>query len=490
MRRTNQLLATTVSFLVCGVCGRAQADNWTGLYLGAGGGFGMANHELDFSNGPLIPPPIAFDVNIDGLSGTGGLFTLGAGADYQINSKLLIGAFFDYDWTDINTEINASLSGLGGGVTANAQMDVENQWFLGGRIGYLATPKTLLFFSGGYMRVDISDLTFKVSAPGLGSLSGVLAGIGSFSGTFVGGGAEVKLTDAISIKAEYRYTNLGPEGVTLLPDLAPAINNFVTTKLDPTIQTARVTLNYRFGLGQSAAEPDVVSSADDGLTSSWTGFYIGAGGGYAMASHELDFSNGPLIPPPIAFDVNLDGLSGKGGLFTLGAGADYQINNKLLVGAFFDYDWTDINTEINASITGFGGGVTANAEFEVENQWSIGGRIGYLPDPRTLLFISAGYTRVDISDIIFSVTAPGLGSLSGVLASVGNFSGTFIGGGAEIRLTDALSIKGEYRYTNLGSESVTLLPDLAPAINDFVSTSLDPTIQTARVSLNYRFNVK
>jgi outer membrane immunogenic protein len=45
----------------------------------------------------------------------------------------------------------------------------------------------------------------------------------------------------------------------------------------------------------------------------------------------------------------------------------------------------------------------------------------------------------------------------------------------------------EYRYLDLGSENVTLLPSSAPEINEFVSTKFDPTIQVGRVSINYRF---
>ena len=85
-------------------------------------------------------------------------------------------------------------------------------------------------------------------------------------------------------------------------------------------------------------------------------------------------------------------------------------------------------------------------------------------------------------------SATGLGSINGVIASVGDLLGTFLGAGAEIKLTDAISIKGEYRYSNLESEDVTLLPGLAPGIDSLVSTELDPAIQTARVTLNYRFN--
>ena len=47
------------------------------------------------------------------------------------------------------------------------------------------------------------------------------------------------------------------------------------------------------------------------------------------------------------------------------------------------------------------------------------------------------------------------------LASVGDFDGYFIGGGAEMKITKAISIKGEYRYTDLNSEVITLLPGTA-----------------------------
>lgn len=466
--------------------GAAQAESWTGVYGSVGGGFAMANHELDFSNGPLVPPPPGFNVNLDGLGGEGGFFTVGVGADYQLNSRLVIGAFFDYDWLDVNTEISAALTGFGGSAGASAEFGIEDQWFIGGRFGYLASPGTLLFVSAGYTEVSVSDMTFNVSATGLGSINGVLASVDDLSGYFIGGGAEIRLTGALTVKGEYRYTNLDAEDVTLLPTLAPAINGLVSTKLDPTIQTARLSLNYRLGLDHSGSGADAeVAYVPQG---SWTGIYAGIGGGFAMANHELDFRNGPLAPPPPAFNVNLDGLGGDGSLLTLAVGADYQIHPMFLVGAFFDYDVMDVETEISGSLTGFGGTAKASAKIGVDDQWSIGGRIGYLPSPNTLLFASLGYTEVSVSDMTFTASATGLGSISGVLASVGDLSGYFIGGGAEIRLTDALSLKGEYRYTYLDAEPVTLLPTLAPGINDFVSTELDPSIQSARLSLNYRFN--
>ena len=162
---------------------------------------------------------------------------------------------------------------------------MEDVWSVGGRLGYLATPSTLLFFSAGYSRADISDLT--LSASGLGGFGGLtLASVGDFDGYFIGGGAEVKLTKSISIKGEYRYTDFDDETITLLPGtpFAGFVNNVVTTKLDPDIQTARVALTYRFGLGAAGVDEPVAEATSSG---SWSQFYIGAGGGSTFGNNEL-----------------------------------------------------------------------------------------------------------------------------------------------------------------------------------------------------------
>ena len=90
--------------------------------------------------------------------------------------------------------------------------------------------------------------------------------------------------DGFSLKAEYRYTSLQAEGVKLGFD--PAIS--LTTTLKPTIQTARVSLNYRFGDGKQ--EP--VDNSIPPVTSSWTGVYMGLGGGYGVADTRISAGDG------------------------------------------------------------------------------------------------------------------------------------------------------------------------------------------------------
>jgi outer membrane immunogenic protein len=121
---------------------------------------------------------------------------------------------------------------------------------VGGRLGCLMTPDTLLFGSAGYANAGLDDTNLRAGLDFGGqnviSESTVLFGSKRFSGVFVGGGAETRINDSLSLKTEYRYLDLGSENMTLLPSIAPEINEFVSTKFDPTIQMGRVSINYRF----------------------------------------------------------------------------------------------------------------------------------------------------------------------------------------------------------------------------------------------------
>jgi opacity protein-like surface antigen len=70
---------------------------------------------------------------------------------------------------------------------------------------------------------------------------------------------------------------------------------------------------------------------------------------------------------------------------------------------------------------------------------------------------------------------------------VPNLSGGFVGVGAETRITEHISLKGEYRYTDFGSGAVTLPTIDGNNLNDFVSVHVAPSMQEGRASINYRF---
>jgi len=240
---------------------------------------------------------------------------------------------------------------------------------------------------------------------------------------------------------------------------------------------------------------------------SWTGFYIGIGGGFGMAHNEVDVAGTAfgmshdegegegedevvVEVPRTDFGANIDGFGSQSGLFTMNIGADYQVSRNFVVGAFFDYDWTEMQFSVSAAASNsFGGNVAINIASEIENQWALGLRMGYLATQSTLVYVSGGYTQASLSETLLSVSAetiPFIGSFSETLADSEVLSGYFIGGGIETKLTKTVSLKAEYRRSDFGTENLNLLPDL-DALNTSVTTELDAAIQTGRFSINYRF---
>jgi hypothetical protein len=58
---------------------------------------------------------------------------------------------------------------------------------------------------------------------------------------------------------------------------------------------------------------------------------------------------------------------------------------------------------------------------------------------------------------------------------------------AETLITEHISLRGEYRFTDLGSGQLGLPTINDTDMNDFVIAHAAPTMQDGRVSVNYRF---
>lgn len=218
----------------------------------------------------------------------------------------------------------------------------------------------------------------------------------------------------------------------------------------------------------------------------WTGWYVGAGGGLNSLVSEVKARPGPAVssdPGAAGASASFDGLGSAGGFGTLTIGGDYQLQPRIVIGAFGEYDFESLGSEATLNVPG--NSLSAHADINVNGKASVGARIGYLVSPGTLLYVSAGYSRISLSDLKLTVT----GSNPDITATVNvpSLSGVFIGAGAETMLTERISVRGEFRYTDFGSGPVTLPTIDGTNLNDFVSARLAPTMQEGRVSLNYRF---
>jgi outer membrane immunogenic protein len=445
----------------------ALANDWNGPSIGIGGGYAMANSPFTASQslGPFTTSESGH------ASGVDGFFTLGAGYDRNLWGPYVVGAFVDYDFSDVDTHLTSAVLGFDGG-----KFSLDNQLSIGARFGYLVAPSTLFFGTVGYAHSDGGDLTDAFG------LIGARASLGDFNGYFIGGGVEALVYDHFSIKAEYRYTSMQSEDA-IFTDVGPVP---LTETVKPQIQTVRLSLNYKFGDGtkEQAADPSPP------ITTSWTGPYLGIGGGYGIANSKTTISEdaGPILGP-----ISLSSDNGnEGGFLAFSAGYDWQIRPRFVVGIFGDADFSNLHysegIQMSDGIDTIGGTVRSN----FKNILMVGGRVGYLTTPATLLFVSGGYANVGLGDTDLNCScsvllADPLNASTRLFGSK-RFSGAFAGAGVETKIWDQLSLKAEYRYIDLLSENMTLLPDSEPEINEFIHAKMDPVIQMGRVSLNWRFS--
>ncbi len=189
-------------------------------------------------------------------------------------------------------------------------------------------------------------------------------------------------------------------------------------------------------------------------TGSWTGFYLGVGGGGGAVNHDVKASITQNNQDP---SLELNGLGGDGGFGTVEVGYDRQFG-RFVGGVFFNYDFTNIGT--SASISGLG-----SASYDLNGLWSAGGRFGYLVNQNTLAYVLGAYSQAQFS-------------LSPKVISDQTYSGFSVGGGLETHLGGNWFAKVEYRFTGLDTQ--TLFNAGGLKITD------DADIQEGRFVLSYK----
>ena len=215
---------------------------------------------------------------------------------------------------------------------------------------------------------------------------------------------------------------------------------------------------------------------------SWTGCYLGGGGGYGMydAQTQLFFRTGtPNVP--------LD-QAGKGWFGTAQVGCDYQLPtpifySTIVIGAFADGDWGDIH----GSHTGQDGSVgLVNGDMKLSRSWAAGGRIGYVANFSLLVYASGGYTQAFFDQVNYANTS---GVPTGLAAPSQTYNGWFIGSGYEyaLQFLPGLFWKTEYRYAEYQTRNLADF-NTTTGLPNGVLESTHPFVQTIRSELVWRFN--
>jgi outer membrane immunogenic protein len=206
--------------------------------------------------------------------------------------------------------------------------------------------------------------------------------------------------------------------------------------------------------------------------STWTGFYLGVGGGGGAVNHDL--KAGLNFDDYFNAGADLNGIGGMGGFGTVQVGYDRQIDQHFVVGVFFDYDFANIESSLTVNF----GEDSAKISHTLTDSWTAGGRVGYLVNANTMVYGLAGYTEAH-----FDTSTPAFIRLPSSVTN-GDFSGWTAGAGIETNLGGSWFLKGEYRFTSLDEKTLFSISD---GENSFKITD-QPDIQTGRLVLSYKLN--
>jgi outer membrane immunogenic protein len=239
-----RILFTTVSLGVLGLMSPALgADlpmkapvavspmyDWSGFYVGAYGGGGFGNHNLNNALGPV--GFANFTINYDSTGGIGG-----GEIGYNVQSgNIVVGVEADGFWSGIKGSDSSqffSPTPLNANVVSIDTTKLRDGASFRAR-GGIAIDRLLLFFDGGWALGDLSHTNVN---PGVGTDAFTV----HRSGLAAGGGIAYAITNNILGKLEYRYYDFG-RFVRNNP-----LNGVLPYTVDSTYSVVTVGFDYKFG---------------------------------------------------------------------------------------------------------------------------------------------------------------------------------------------------------------------------------------------------
>jgi outer membrane immunogenic protein len=126
--------------------------------------------------------------DINGIGSAGFLTGILGGGEMQLGPSFVAGIEGEYSWTNVGINV----TGPSGGA--------DSFWAVRGRLGYLATPGTMIYATGGIARIRLPNVESS--------------GFHDGDGAEFGGGIETFLLPGLSLRAEYLYTVMDKNSIS------------------------------------------------------------------------------------------------------------------------------------------------------------------------------------------------------------------------------------------------------------------------------------
>jgi len=494
------------------------ASPWTGFYLG--GGLGFQSSALNETS--AIPTGfsslLANNEPLNGVAFRGNAF---AGYNFQVTSRWVLGVEGDFGSTNqtitfpgIAFPFPAAFAEAflaGDSIAAKTTWDASAR----GRVGFLVTPDTLLYATGGAAWQHYAITTTCGSA--LCSASPMIMG-GQFlgggegftpavtdsattkTGWTIGGGIETALGGHWFARADYRFADFGDSNFSITrvsPIILPIVNPFDVTLRTHTLNFG---LAYKFGdevvpsgglAGWLDALPVKAPSAKAPTSPSWSG--LSAGLGLGLRASGTDATTTSVNDPTLGFGPLTSSSAPLNGTALRGApylGVNWQIAPRWVVGIEGDVGFAGQATSLPG--LPFSPGIGSPALFAgdslaVRTKWdaSARGRFGFLVTPATLLYATGGavWQRFEVTSTCNIGGGNGCGTfIPAIVTNAATKAGWTAGAGIETSVGGNWFARAEYRYADFGPSGLTI--QRAGEIDNF---DVALRTHTATFGLAYKF---
>lgn len=502
------------------------AYSWTGFYFGGSAGY----HNIRANGYSVVPADtqtngfwnvtacfVAGNCSPDhpSKSGSGGVFGgyIGYNRQFQnvvlgIETDLQVSTASARHHRDVPASITTS-------IPFSTSVETDVNWFgtVRARAGLVVAPRHLAYVTGGWAYGQV-ERHWQQRYIGSGTNATAGAKTTVATGYAVGAGWDWAVTQHVRFGVEYLFVHLGGDEVfrsAFVPapgaGTSAANSNFIVRNGDVSNHIARV----RLSIGNWLAEPAAVAAANFPIKApvatpaiyDWTGFYVGANGGYqnlrassytAVPADGLTNSFWNVTTCFVAGNCspNHPGTNGAGVVggghvgynrqfydFVLGVETDIQVATARA------RHQRDVPVEITTSIP-------FNTSVQTEMNWfgTVRARAGVPMTSRILAYLTGGFAYGEIERHWQQrYIGSSINATEGASTKVA--TGYAVGGGWDWAITQHIRLGAEYLFVHLGDDSTfraAFVPTpgagTSAANSNFVVRNGDVSNHIARVRLS------
>jgi outer membrane immunogenic protein len=252
-----------------------------------------------------------------------------------------------------------------------------------------------------------------------------------------------------------------------------------------------------------------IQPASDQDAFSWSGFYVGIGGGQGLLRADANVNSAVTQSKSRGGYFGTEGytqgssldkkMKAFGAFATIEGGVNY-VNDQVLMGAFASWDIGRISVDASTAdsatlssdnLASYNASASLNHELTLNGRVDLGAKLGYLVTDRTLVYALGGLSLAEV-EASSSLTvdhdpASALADFDLSTRAKDWKKGYVLGLGAEFALTGNTTIKTEYRFADYGTISSSDSSDAGGDGSASIGQEDDIQVHSLRAVLSYHF---